>query len=465
LRELPATERFLFYAFLGLLLWLPLPWGSHRVWAWSVMEIWTALISLCWLLLYVSGRLELTRAFRAAWPVLLVLSLIALWIRLQTLPLPAGLLQWLSPRAAAIHTGAFEGNTLSLEHFASRVNLGLTLCYLQVFALTLLLVNSRSRVRLLLTAVVLSGVFQASYGTFMTLSGADFDYLLFKAVNKSAASGTYINRNHLAGYLEMTLALGIGLMVANMASRRPVHRGWRAATRRILRTLLSDKVRLRIYLTVMVIGLVMTRSRMGNAAFFISLTVAALCWVVATRHLTRGTVLLFGSLLLVDIWVVGNFFGIERVVQRLQETTLERETRDEVSFDALAAIGDYTLTGTGAGSFYAIFPIYQRGEVKHYYDHAHNDYAQFAVELGLPAVALLGGAVLLSLAVALAAQRRRHDSLMKGLGMGAGMGMLALLIHSSVDFNLQIQANAVLFVVLMALAWVSLYLPHSQSQD
>jgi O-antigen ligase len=397
--------------------------------------------------------------------VLLVLALVALWIKLQSLSLPAGLVQWLSPRAAAVHGTAFGGNTLTLERFATRVNLGLTLTYLQVFALTLLLVNSASRVRLLLVVVVLCGVFQASYGTFMTLSGADFDYLLFKAVDQGSATGTYINRNHLAGYLEMSLALGIGLLVANLASRHRRHSNWRDTTRRTLRMLLSEKMRLRIYLTVMVIGLVMTRSRMGNSAFFISLTVAALYWVAASGRLTRGTVLLFASLLVVDTWVVGNFFGIERVVQRLEETTLAGEQRDEVSFDALEAIADYPLTGTGAGSFYAIFPMYQRGELELDYDHAHNDYAEFAVELGLPAALLLGSGVLLSLGVALAAQRRRHDRLMKGLGLGAGMGMLALLIHSSTDFNLQIPANAAMFMVLMALAWVSLYLPHASSRE
>ena len=455
-----TAERYLFYALVGLLVWLPLPWGSHRAWSWSLMEIWVALISLGCLLLYAAGRLQLSRALRAAWPVVLVFALVALWIRLQSMPLPAALLGWLSPAAAAVHGTAFEGNTLSLERFATRVNLGLTLTYLQVFVLTLLLLSSAARVRLLLAAVVLGGVFQASYGSFLTLSGMDFDYLTLKEVNRGAATGTYINRNHLAGYLEMTLALGVGLLVANLASRHRRHRDWRDTTRRTLKTLLSEKVRLRIYLTVMVVGLVMTRSRMGNSAFFISLTLASLYWVVATRRLTRGTVLLFTSLLLVDVWVVGNFFGIERVVQRLEQTTLQGEQRDEVSFDALTAIADYPVTGVGAGSFYAVFPIYQRGEVPLYYDHAHNDYAEFAVELGLPATALLGGAVLLSLGVALRAQRQRHDRLMKGVALGAGMGMLALLIHSAVDFNLQIPANAALFVVLMALAWVSLYLEH-----
>ena len=97
-----------------------------------------------------------------------------------------------------------------------------------------------------------------------------------------------------------------------------------------------------------------------------------------------------------------------------------------------------------------------------YYDHAHNDYAEFATELGLPAFALLGLGVVLSLGAALRAQRLRHDPLMRGIGFGAGMGLVALLIHSTVDFNLQIPANAALFVVLMALGWISLHLGRGQ---
>jgi len=193
------------------------------------MELWTALISLCWLLLYLRGQLQLTLtlAFCAAWSVLLMLSLTALWIQLQLLPLPAALLQWLSPGAAAIHAASFGASTLSLELFATRVDLGLTLTYLQLFALVLLIINSRERVRVLMITLVICGVFQASYGTFMALSGLEFDYLLVKDVIKHQATGTFINRNHLAGYLEMTLALGVGLLVANMADQPTPQHSWR----------------------------------------------------------------------------------------------------------------------------------------------------------------------------------------------------------------------------------------------
>jgi hypothetical protein len=57
---------------------------------------------------------------------------------------------------------------------------------------------------------------------------------------------------------------------------------------------------------------------------------------------------------------------------------------------------------------------------------------------------------------------------MRGMSFACIMGVVAILIHSWVDFNLQIPANAALFVVLLALGWISLFLdrqprPASQS--
>ena len=47
---------------------------------------------------------------------------------------------------------------------------------------------------------------------------------------------------------------------------------------------------------------------------------------------------------------------------------------------------------------------------------------------------------------------------MRGMSFACVMGVTAILIHSWVDFNLQIPANAVFFMVLLALGWISLYL-------
>ena len=73
------------------------------------------------------------------------------------------------------------------------------------------------------------------------------------------------------------------------------------------------------------------------------------------------------------------------------------------------------------------------------------------------ALTLLGLLVLMSFIVALRAQYVRHDPLLRGISFGSMMGIIALMIHSAVDFNLQIPANALAFMLVLAFAWISLY--------
>jgi O-antigen ligase len=231
---------------------------------------------------------------------------------------------------------------------------------------------------------------------------------------------------------------------------------WRERARRVLQTLLSNKARVRLALVIMVIGLVLTHSRMGNTAFFISMMLTGMFYLLFVRRIMRGSLIFFASLLIIDLLVVGNFFGIEKVAERLQQTSVGSEQRDEVARDTLVIVRDYPLTGTGAGSYYSTYPMYDTGKVGFsFYRHAHNDYLEFASEFGLVAFTLLGFCVLVSLWQAVRAQLKRRSRLMQGMGFAATMAIVALLIHSTVDFNLQIPANAGTFMVILALAWIS----------
>lgn len=64
-----------------------------------------------------------------------------------------------------------------------------------------------------------------------------------------------------------------------------------------------------------------------------------------------------------DALVVSNWFGLDKVRQRLAETSLQNESRDDVVSDALNAIQERPLTGFGNGTFYSTFPSYNQGEV------------------------------------------------------------------------------------------------------
>ena len=96
--------------------------------------------------------------------------------------------------------------------------------------------------------------------------------------------------------------------------------------------------------------------------------------------------------------------------------------------------------------------------------HASNDYTASLAEYGAIGAPLLGGLVLASLAAAILALRRRRDPLMRGMAFSATMGIVAMLIHSTVEFNLQIPATAATFMAILALAWIALGLESGNSE-
>lgn len=422
-------------------------------------------LAMCWLIGFGFGRLPVTQAFRQArWFHYGFITLIA-WLFLQQLPLPTELVQLLSPHAWAIHTEAYlalevpipSRLPLSIEPYATLLSVWLTIAYYLLFCLCLLLIDEPDKLKYFAWALVISGIFQALFGSLSTLSGQEVLLLRDKTSYFGVATGTFVNRNSFAGCLEMTLAAGVGLLIAQL-NERSVN-GWREWLYRTVQVLMSSKVILRTGLAIMVVGLVLSRSRMGNTAFFSSLMISGLIYVICRKKLSRGMIALFVSMLVIDVAIVSQWFGLEQVVERIEQTSMERESRPNVSEVTLTAIGDYPLTGSGAGSFYTTLPVYHDGSWHGFYDLAHNDFLQFPLEFGLPAFILLALMVLAAAWHGIVAMRQRRNRLMVGMGFSAVMGILAIMIHSSVDFNLQIPANAAYFVVLMALSLLARYLP------
>ncbi len=469
---MPANSRDnapLYFGLLALLVLAPLPKGGVPPWAWTLIVAALCLLAAGWLLQWLRGRCEVTPAFHHARWALLALLLWCLWIGLQLVALPAGLVQSLSPKAHETHALAATALglplpawlTLSLDPHATLDFLLKSVAWSAAFALTLLLVDRPERLELLLKTLVICGMLQALYGSVMVLSGLEFGFLSKKIYNLGIATGTYVNRNHLAGYLNLCLAAGIGLMIARLGG--DAAHTWRQRLRSLARLLLGEKARLRIYLIVMVIGLVLTRSRMGNTAFFASTLIVGALGLLLMRGAPRSTMLFLASLVVLDVLIVGTWFGVDQVAQRIQatevttntENVLPTEDRDEVSRAALPYLKDFMMTGSGGGTFYVVFPSYHTDRLNGFYDFAHNDYVQIAAETGVVGLLLCGTVVLGALWQALRAMRLRRNRLMRGTAFGVTMAICWLLIHSSVDFNLQMPATSFTATVMLALAWVA----------
>ena len=443
-----SANRWLFVCYLALLVWAPIPLGSNRPWAWAILELWIFLLAIWWLLDFARGAARLNPALKAAWPALLCAALWLGYVWLQLVPLPFELLKLLSPEAARAHAAAASlapgAAPLTLDQSGTLGGALKSAAYVVFFALSLALLDRHERIAATAYTLVISGFAQAMYGGLASLAEPGM-----------AAHGSFVNRNHFAAYLVMCLSVGLGMLISSLTGE--VSQSWKQFFRNIIAWILSPRMLLRLALVVMVIALVLTRSRMGNTSFFVSLLTTGGIGLLLARRATRSMVVLIASLIVIDILIVGAYFGVERVLDRIEQTSMETEDRGANARDTLRMWQDYPVFGAGLGSFHVVFPRYPQQDLGALYTHAHNDYLELASETGVVGIALLGLLVFTSFLAALRAQIVRRDRLMRGISFGAMMAVSALGLHSTVDFNLQIPANALTFMLLLALAWISLY--------
>lgn len=449
----PLVEKSVFWAYLALLLCVPMPHGSVSSGVWSVMEIWIFTLAAAWLWAWLGGGARITPVFRKAWPILIIWALWLGLIALQFTPLPFSWVAWLSPEAARLQEFANPDlATLSVDRHSTQVGFLTSLGYVLLFTLTFLIADTRNRLRMVAYTLVISGLLQAVFGTLP---------VLLSHFEITRASGRFVNPNHLAGYLELCLSVGIGMLIAWSAGERPPT--WRLRMIRLLRWLESPVVYVRLALITMVIALVMTRSRMGNTAFIASLIIAGVLTLLISRQPKRSLVALVVSLIVIDLVVIGNWFGLNRVIERLEATDVAREeSRLMPVQESRDYRRDYPWFGSGLGSYPMAYYRYESGPARGHKVHAHNDHAQFLYETGRIGGGILAVAALSTYFVSLAALYVRHRSWNRGLAFAVLMAMTALMIHSAADFNLQIHSNALTFMTILALGWIARYLPSTR---
>lgn len=397
--------------------------------------------------------------WRSYAPILALFATFQVWVGVQHLSLPIELLQVVAPANAksylALNSGV-DSATLSLDPSQTHVGFIKGLSYWCLLFLVVVLVNTPGRLKALAVTMVLTGTVQACYGVLLTLSGAETTWIL-GLPNPNIANGSFLYRNHFGNFLVLCLCQGIGLLIASLSASGS--RSFRARLQNAIAMILNGKAAVRLCLAMMVIGLVMSRSRMANVAFFASLAVAGLAGLWLIRKKSLKLTLLLASLLVIDLAILGSWFGMDELKQRLQSTSLAVEQRVEVNQYSQILVERYPLTGTGGGSFYSSFPGVKGPGVDLFYDHAHNDYLQFALEFGLPACVLLGVAIALSVYNSLVALRQRRNSLMQGIAFASLMAVTAELIQLTTDFHLQAPATAVYFLLCLILAWKARFMP------
>jgi O-antigen ligase len=414
----------------------------NRDWGVGLFVLLVSLLSALWSFSQLSKTSSHNRVWSTALPMVVLLGLIQAWAGFQYI---AG---------------------ISTDLGATAHSLILGTAYTLLFILVCGVFHTRKRLTLLISTLLVSATLQAFYGSLMTLTGIEWQVVAPKEVGQGNATGTFYNRNHLAGYLEMTLGLGIGLL---LAFRDGADFRWR----NLLELLMGPKARIRLALVIMVIALVMTRSRMGNTGFVSSLVVVGAIYILINKTNRKRNAVLLASFIAIDVLIISQFFGLEKLADRLVNTQFENQVemsvgddgavveriikrenvqRDDVLVYALPAIKERWMVGWGAGSFWGSFQQFTGPDVYLDYDHAHNDYVEFLYEYGAIGFSLLGLFALLALFNALRALWNLNSWYRSGIGFGSSMAIIAILVHSSTDFNLQVPANAATFIVVCAIA-------------
>jgi O-antigen ligase len=197
-------------------------------------------------------------------------------------------------------------------------------------------------------------------------------------------------------------------------------------------------------------ALLMTRSRAGIGFGLLAFGVAAmtLVWEAGSRRARWLIAIVASSAVLLAAYV-----GLTPILERfaVDELALGYEGRAKLAAATFRAGLDFFPVGSGLGTFADAFRRYQDAGLPGYVDHAHNDYAEAFLELGVAGAVVV---VLLAIGYAWrwkAVAQGRHSRTLGELPLCAGLGMAAVAAHGLVDFNFHIPANALYFALLAGL--------------
>ncbi len=440
----------IFFLLLALILFAPLVRGGNHPLPLLTMEF-VSLLLLAHAALRPDFRKRLSRPFLAA------LALLVLFPLLQWLPLvPAALWPALSDRQVYASGIAEFGTGLPALRGISLVPSTTESSWLAMLpALAVLLVAAGLREALLKRVVyffLAMAAFQAMLALVQFGGGWGGGFRL-GPTDIGRSIGTYANRNHLAGLLEMALPIALGLLAARVGHGgegvQYAGHNWLRRTGRLLMNLPRPNQTMAFAaLTLLILlGLAFTRSRSGIAMAMVGIFLSA---VLYGRHIGGVRAGSVATLIAVVGLALAAVAGLAPVLDRFSiEDTLD-DARWPIYASSMEAAWRFFPFGSGLGTFPEVYWRFQPDSIADFVNHAHNDYIEFLFEGGLAALVVMGAFITLYVLRWRALLSHAQWVTFDFIQVGAGIGLLLMGLHSLTDFNLHIPANAIYFALLAA---------------
>ena len=245
--------------------------------------------------------------------------------------------------------------------------------------------------------------------------------------------GPYVNRNHFAGFSELVIPLSLVPLLLGKVRRE--------------RTLVVG-----VFAVVSIVALFLSASRGGIISFAVEVAIAVL-WVVLRR--TGGKQMLAGGAVLAAAMLLVSWIGVTEILKRFSTMqTMEVSTGKRASMrrDTWKIFTDNLWMGTGLGTLQIVYPPYETNYDGRVVNHTHNDYLEALAETGLAGGICCAAFLVMLFGHALRQLSPLNPAFSRVLHLSALIACLGFLVHSLVDFNLRLPANALLFFLMAHLA-------------
>ena len=247
--------------------------------------------------------------------------------------------------------------------------------------------------------------------------------------------GPYVNHNHYAGLMELLVPIPLVISVSHLAHEK-------------------TRIAAGIAAAVMVGTIFLSGSRGGMLA--IALEITALGIVLSRQkkyvQIALGATAFAAVLVSLLIWLGGKDLTT-RVTSISTEarTEISGGTRLNIDRDAMKMFVRRPVMGWGLGTFPTVYPKFRTFYTNFFVNEAHNDYLQLLTEMGV-----LGFLTMIWFFFIIIRQIRRKghkwsSDVSGAVTLACSLGVLGIVVHSFVDFNLQIPGNAALFYSFCAI--------------
>jgi O-antigen ligase len=248
--------------------------------------------------------------------------------------------------------------------------------------------------------------------------------------------GPYVNHNHYAGLMELMVPIPLILSLTGLAHRK-------------------ERIAAGIAAAVMTGTIFLSGSRGGILAIGAEFAVL----VVVLLREKKGVRIALGATAFIIVLVsLLSWLGGKELTTRM--SSISSEAKQEISGgmrlsidrDAVRIFRKKPVLGWGLGTFPVIYPEFRSFYTNFFVNEAHNDYLQLLTEMGLAGFAVMLWFVVLVYRGAWRKTGPWTSDVSGATTLACILGFTGILVHSLLDFNLQIPANAAIFYVFATIA-------------